>query len=401
MAAVLVAAGRSSGGEGHHETPEAVNLRTYASLRDAPGCAVAIYHLSITNISRAEGRSALAGAAYISGTRLIETGRTVLGGAAHNAGERLEEIGGRAIDYRGKPHVAHAEISVPDGAPAWMGDRQSLWSAVEAVEKRCDARLAKSIIIALPRELSLDQNIELARAFVTGHLVPQGCAIDWAVHCPLDQHGEPQPHLHAQITTREISPDGFGKKLRGLDRKNFVTESRQAWATHANAALERAGRRERIDHRSHADRGLELEPSRKLGAAACARAAQGLASERHAHNLAVRQRNGERLVSRPELALAALQSERAGEITAVDIAELARRHSADPVQRDRVQAALSSWLDRVQAMARTARDVALKLRDRSLAASTSVLDRTAELARQVATRMAQERDKRREADRGR
>lgn len=401
MVVVLEVAGRSSGCDRHHETVESVNLRTYASLRDAPGCAMAIYHLSITNISRAEGRSALAGAAYISGTRLIETGRTVLGGAAHNAGERLEEIGGRAIDYRGKPHVAHAESSVPDGAPAWMSDRQSLWSAVEAVEKRCDARLAKSIIIALPRELSLDQNIELARAFVTGHLVPAGCAVDWAVHSPLDQHGEPQPHLHAQITTREISPDGFGKKLRGLDRKNFVTESRRAWATHANAALERAGRRERIDHRSHADRGIDLTPQIKLGAAACRRAAAGLASDRVAHNAAVARRNGDRLLARPEIALAALKTERAGEITAADIAELARRHSADPAQQGRVQAVLSGWLDRVQAMAKTARQVVIKMRDRSLAASTSALDRTAELARQVAQRMAQERDKRRAQDRGR
>lgn len=365
---------------------------------------MAIYHLSITNISRAEGRSALAGAAYISGTRLIETGRTVLGGAAHNAGERLEEIGGRAIDYRGKA-VEHAEISVPDSAPAWMADRQSLWSAVEAVEKRCDARLAKSFIIALPKELSLDQNIALARAFVTGHLVPCGVAVDWAIHGPLDQHGEPQPHLHAQITTREISPDGFGKKLRGLDRKSFVVEARQAWATNANAALERAGRRERIDHRSHADRGLALEPTRKLGAAACARAAKGLTSERHTHNAAVARRNGTRLLAHPELAMAALQTERVGEITRDDLAALARRHSVDPVQRDRVQAALSGWLDRAQAMAKTARQVVIKMRDKARNMTVTMRDRAgeraAELARLVATRMSQDRAGRQEADRGR
>lgn len=366
---------------------------------------MAIYHLHLSSVSRGQGRNVIASAAYISGSRLVDRGRdepaSAIGHAAHHAGTRLEEAGGRAIDYTAKPFVEHAEIALPHAAPPWMGDRQSLWQGVEAKERRKDAQLAKGLIVALPRELSLAENIELMRGFVSDHLVAQGLAVDWAIHISPDRDGLEQPHAHALTTTRRISAEGFHEKIRGLDRLPFLHATRQAWADHCNRALEQGGARGRVDHRSHKARGLALEPTRKLGAAACARAAKGLTSERHAHNLAVRQRNGDRLVSRPELALAALQSERAGEITAVDIAELARRHSADPVQRDRVQAALSSWLDRVQAMARTARDVALKLRDRSLAASTSALDRTAELARQVATRMAQERDKRRAQDRGR
>lgn len=366
---------------------------------------MAIYHLHLSSVSRGQGRNVIASAAYISGSRLVDRGRdepaSAIGHAAHHTGTRLEEAGGRAIDYTAKPFVEHAEIALPHGAAPWMGDRQSLWQGVEAKERRKDAQLAKGLIVALPRELSLAENIELMRGFVADHLVAQGLVVDWAIHVSPDRDGLEQPHAHALTTTRRISAEGFHEKIRGLDRLPFLHATRQAWADHCNRALAQAGRRERIDHRSHADRGIDLTPQIKLGAAACRRAAAGLASERHAHNLAVRQRNGDRLLARPELAMAALQSERVGEITRDDLVALARRHSIDLAQRDRVQAALSGWLDRVQAMTKTARQVMVRLRDRSLAASTSALDRTAELARQVATRMAQERDKRRAQDRGR
>ena len=97
---------------------------------------MAIYHFSVKVISRADGRSAVAAAAYRAAEELHD--------------QRL----GRAHDFTNKAGVVHSEILLPDGAPARLLDRATLWNEVEAGEKRKDAQLAREIEIALPRELS-------------------------------------------------------------------------------------------------------------------------------------------------------------------------------------------------------------------------------------------------------
>jgi len=109
---------------------------------------MAIYHFSGTVISRSQGRSAVACAAYRAAERLHD--------------ERYD----KTHDYSRKEDVAYTEILLPEGAPAWMQDRQTLWNAVESCEKRKDAQLAREFNFALPRELNLEQNIALAREFV-------------------------------------------------------------------------------------------------------------------------------------------------------------------------------------------------------------------------------------------
>ena len=109
---------------------------------------MAIYHLSAKVITRAKGQSVIACAAY-------------------RAGERLnDERHGEVYDYTKKQDIAHSEILLPDNAPQWMRDRGKLWNAVEQSEKRKDAQLAREVQVALPRELTLSQNIELTREFV-------------------------------------------------------------------------------------------------------------------------------------------------------------------------------------------------------------------------------------------
>jgi hypothetical protein len=58
--------------------------------------------------------------------------------------------------------VVHSEILLPDGAPARLLDRATLWNEGEAGEKRKDAQLAREIELALPRELSQADAIRLA-----------------------------------------------------------------------------------------------------------------------------------------------------------------------------------------------------------------------------------------------
>ena len=109
---------------------------------------LAIYHLSAKVITRAKRQSVIACAAY-------------------RAGEKLyDERHGEVFDYTKKMDIAHGEIRSPDNAPEWMQDRQKLWNAVELAEKRKDAQLAREVQVALPRELTLTQNIELTREFI-------------------------------------------------------------------------------------------------------------------------------------------------------------------------------------------------------------------------------------------
>ena len=97
---------------------------------------MAIYHLQVKIISRSQGRSAVAAAAY------------------RSASEIHDQRQGQSFDYSDKPNVVHSEILLPADAPAWMADRAQLWNAVELGEKRKDSQVAREVEFAIPQELS-------------------------------------------------------------------------------------------------------------------------------------------------------------------------------------------------------------------------------------------------------
>ncbi|MCB5411960.1 MobQ family relaxase [Pseudogemmobacter faecipullorum] len=202
---------------------------------------MAIYHLSAKVISRAGGRSSVAAAAYRSGGRL------------RDERQDLEH------DYSRKGGVLHAEIMAPQNAPEWMLNRDRLWNAVEAVEKRRDAQLAREIEVALPRELDRETRLELLRGFVQREFVDRGMIADLAIHEGRARDGGGQPHAHVMLTMRELTGDGFGKKDRGWNAPDLLLGWREAWARDANRALEREGYAERIDHRSLEAQRTEVE----------------------------------------------------------------------------------------------------------------------------------------------
>lgn len=204
---------------------------------------MALYHLHVKNISRSDGRTIVAAAAYRAGETL-----------PNEAEERLSAFGGRR-------DVLHAEIRLPAGAPAWMRDRATLWNAVEAAEKRKDARLAKEIEIALPRELSRHAWLVVARQMADLY-VARGHVVDLAIH---DDGSGHNPHVHMLMTTRSVVGDGFGLKIRAADEFSFVKEARASWATIANEALAAAGISAAIDPRSHRVRNIESEPTKHRG----------------------------------------------------------------------------------------------------------------------------------------
>ena len=270
---------------------------------------MAIYHLSAKVISRTDGRSAVAAAAYRAAEALPD--------------DRL----GRTHDFTHKAGVVHSEILLPEGAPACLLDRATLWNAVEAGEKRKDAQLAREIEIALPRELSRAAAIRLAQDFVREQFVARGMVADLNVHWGRTARGEEQPHAHVMLTMREVGPAGFGKKVRDWNRTEVLVGWRERWAGLANERLAEQGHDIRVDHRSHAAQGIELEPQSKIGPAGARREARGEDAERAAEHAGLARRNGERIIADPALVLGALTRQQST-FTRRDLARLVDRHTA-------------------------------------------------------------------------
>jgi hypothetical protein len=208
---------------------------------------MAIYHLRMQVISRKENRSAVFAAAYRAGEKLVD--------------QRLDKV----ADYTNKRRPLHTEILGPSNAPAWIYNRERLWNAVEAKEKRKDAQLAREFNVALPAELSREQQIELVQNYVQGQFVNRGMVADISINKPPKRGNKLNFYAHVMLTTREINLDGFGGKKREWNSPSLLKEWRAAWAQDANAALAKAGHAERIDHRSLQAQGCHREPTIHLG----------------------------------------------------------------------------------------------------------------------------------------
>ena len=150
-------------------------------------------HIPVSIIKRSEGRSAVAAAAYRSGTKLTN------------------EWDGLTHDYTRKGGVVHAEIMLPAHAPPEFADRSTLWNSVEQIEKARDSQLAREIEAALPRELSREQQLALVRAYVKDNFVDKGMCADFAIH----DKGTGNPHVHIMLTVRPLKENGaWGAKCR-------------------------------------------------------------------------------------------------------------------------------------------------------------------------------------------
>ena len=237
---------------------------------------MALFRLEAKAISRGQGRSCIAAAAYRHATELRDERQQMTHSYTHKGG------------------VAHSEIIAPVGSPTWVQDRERLWNALDAAEKRKDAITAREILVSLPRELNSDEQIELVRAFCK-QFTERRIIADVAVHRPSGLDGSEQPHAHVMLADRPVdgsSPTGFAaKKDRTLATPDGIEAVRAVWADVCNAALERAEVQDRVDHRSLArqqdaaiERGdteaviaLDREPEPKIGptATAMVRAGRG------------------------------------------------------------------------------------------------------------------------------
>ena len=254
-----------------------------------------IYHCSVKPVSRSTGRSAPAAAAYRAGIELIN------------------ERDGLVHNYTNRRGVDHAEIIQPANRQhVWANDRSVLWNAAEAAEARKDARVAREVVIALPHELSAEQRLALTRDFAQNLADRYGVAVDFAIHQPSANGDERNVHAHLLMTTRKIEAKGLGEKsqfemqdkaLRAqgfLSGRQQVIEARRLWEERANEHLHEAGFDIRIDHRSHHERGLEIEPTQHMGHAATAMERKGQDIDKQRLSEEAAQRNAALILEKPE-----------------------------------------------------------------------------------------------------
>ena len=223
--------------------------------------------------------------------------------------------------------------------PTNFASARSLWNAVEAVEKRKDAQLAREVEFAIPRELTRAQGIELARDFVQDEFVDRGMIADLNVHWDIGADGQPKPHAHVMLTMRAVDENGFGAKVREWNRTELLEHWREAWAIHVNERLAELGIEARIDHRSLEAQGIDLEPQHKIGPAAARMAGEGLEAERLEEHREIARENGERIIANPDIALDAITPQQAT-FTRRDLAMFVHRHSDGLEQFNAVMAAV-------------------------------------------------------------
>lgn len=233
---------------------------------------MAIYHLSTKPVSRSSGRTATASIAYRAGVE-IKDDRT-----------------GKVHDYSKRGGVVATKIFTPNEIEV---DRSELWNMAEAAETRKNSRTAREIVVNIPHELDQKTRGNAVRDFARHLSDKYGIAVDVAIHKP-DQHGDNRNHhAHLLLTTRKLKRLESGsigltsksqlelsntqlKELELPRAQDELKTLRKTWADITNNYLERDGIEARIDHRSHADRGLEKLPTEKLGWEASALERKGI-----------------------------------------------------------------------------------------------------------------------------
>ena len=217
---------------------------------------MAIYHFSAKIIGRSAGRSVVAAAAWQSSSRLYD--------------ERL----GQWSTFTGKRPIEFSSIMLPKGAPEEYLDRGRLWNAIEVIEKRADAQLARQYDMALPDELPTAERIDAVRLF-SSVITDAGYPVDVAlIEVPTDQPLK-RHHGYVMMTTRPLEKGRFLNKQPEWNTRKKLVELRVLWADILNKMLEDGGHAERVDHRSNKDRGIAAEPVDHVGVIATQMAQRG------------------------------------------------------------------------------------------------------------------------------
>jgi len=219
---------------------------------------VAIYHVHHGFVSRSTGRSSVQSAAYICGEKLYEERREKIADFSKKAGE-----------------VAVTNTLFPENSKY---RDIGVWNAIENFEDRyaeehfkteetqenykSSAQTASTIVVALPNELSVETNKELLEEFINTRFTSRRLITTYAIH-------QKEGNLHAHLITTRRAIDENGEFQKRKDReicaRGAAVETRKLWADLANKFLEREGFSERINEKSFADLGINLEATKHRG----------------------------------------------------------------------------------------------------------------------------------------
>lgn len=258
------------------------------------------FHFNISMISRGKSKSAVASAAYISCEKI------------------KNEWDGVTHDYHNKKGLLHSEIFLLENIPKEFQNRSFLWNSVELNEKASNAQLARNFIIALPKELSFEENKKLITEFIQENFVSKGMIADLAIH---DESNEGNNNIHAHIMTtlrpinekgqwqakskKEYILDDEGNKilnkngkpktrkveLTDWNNKGNAEKWRESFAEICNIYLERNNLEKRVDHRSFERQGIEEIPTIHLGASASALERKGIETDKGNINREIKKHN--------------------------------------------------------------------------------------------------------------
>lgn len=266
---------------------------------------MAIYHCNISNVSRAKGSTSCATLSYISGQAVKD--------------ERLDTT----FDYGRKQRVEVTGTIIPDSAPRAYQNPSVLFNSIEKYETANNARTAKKIEVALPRELSKAEQQRIVEQFIQNNITAKGYACTYAIHTDKENNN---PHAHILVANRPIDQKGqwsskrkmeyaldengqrvpiidketgqqkvdsrnrkqwkrINAEVNPLDRKETLQELREQWAVECNKHL---SPEQQIDHRSYAEQGIDKAPTIHEGYSARGMEQRGEVSERCERNREIR-----------------------------------------------------------------------------------------------------------------
>ena len=258
---------------------------------------MAICSTHVKAVTRSKGHSVIAAAAYRRGITLFD--------------ERLQ----LTKDYSKKSGLIYSELSLPENSPEWLKTLYSeyekdstaaigkFWNFVDTFENQKNSQMARNLYFALPIELNASQNIALMKDCVK-EFTSLGMVADWSIHFDTGN-----PHAHLLLTFRELTPEGFGLKVRKWNSWKSYKEWRFRFAETTNQHLAQNGIDARIDPRSYEEQGINLRPTIHVGKSVTAQEQRGIETERMEEQREIQNENLDRLTQNPDILFEVISNE--------------------------------------------------------------------------------------------
>ena len=308
-------------------------------------------HASAKQVQRSSGRSSVAAAAYRSGEMLYD------------------ERTGLTHDYTKKGGVEFKRLYLPDNAPDHLNDRAALWNAVELKENRKNSCTAREFEIAFPHEFNAMQRREAGDMIAKEIMRRYNAAVDIAYHHPNREGDERNFHAHILFTTRGFDPDtkdGWAKnKYRDLNNDKMEVDGESTTKGKAEVhslrkftadEMNRIAQRDKLDvkteHLSFEARGIDKQPTKRMGWLATQLERRGVKTERGDINRAIIASNDNMgsttaqlsdqkrvLLFELQRSLLALEQEDGARFSGNKIASLGREGESFPFHQKRVEQA--------------------------------------------------------------